>query len=52
MHPSVHARTTPDKPALIMAGSGQSLTYAQLPPLAVRFEPEEGPQGSVVGELL
>lgn len=36
MHPSVHARTTPDKPALIMAGSGQSLTYAQLDALSNR----------------
>jgi long-chain acyl-CoA synthetase len=30
MHPSHHARTTPDKPAYIMAGSGEAVTYAQL----------------------
>ncbi len=30
MHPSLHARTTPDKPALIMAASGEVTTYAQL----------------------
>ena len=30
MHPYLHARTTPDKPAYIMAGSGQAVTYAQL----------------------
>jgi long-chain acyl-CoA synthetase len=30
MHPSIHARTTPDKPAIIMAGSGESVTYVQL----------------------
>jgi acyl-CoA synthetase (AMP-forming)/AMP-acid ligase II len=30
MHPSIHAATTPDKPAIIMAGSGATLTYAQL----------------------
>lgn len=30
MHPSIHARTTPDKPAYIMAGTGEAVTYAQL----------------------
>jgi acyl-CoA synthetase (AMP-forming)/AMP-acid ligase II len=30
MHPSVHAAVTPDKPAIIMAGSGETMTYAQL----------------------
>jgi acyl-CoA synthetase (AMP-forming)/AMP-acid ligase II len=30
MHPTHHARTTPDKPALVMAGSGAVRTYAQL----------------------
>jgi long-chain acyl-CoA synthetase len=30
MHPFVHARATPNKPAYIMAGSGFSLTYAEL----------------------
>ncbi|NWH09244.1 MAG: acyl-CoA synthetase [Alphaproteobacteria bacterium] len=29
-HPSVHARTTPDKPAFIMAESGEAVTYRQL----------------------
>ncbi len=29
-HPSVHAAANPDKPALIMAGSGEVITYAQL----------------------
>ena len=29
-HPSVHAATNPDKPALIMAGSGETITYAEL----------------------
>ena len=36
MHPSVHARSTPDKPALVMARSGQQLTYAQLDALSNR----------------
>lgn len=30
MHPSVHAVTTPEKPAYIMAESGEVVTYAQL----------------------
>jgi long-chain acyl-CoA synthetase len=30
MHPTHHAKTHPDKPAYIMAGSGETVTYAQL----------------------
>ena len=30
MHPSIHARTHPDKPAIIMAASGETVSYAQL----------------------
>ena len=30
MHPSIHAKTNPDKPAYIMAGSGETVTYAEL----------------------
>ncbi|MDE2412379.1 MAG: acyl-CoA synthetase [Sphingomonadales bacterium] len=30
MHPSVHARNNPDKPAIIMAGSGETISYAEL----------------------
>ena len=30
MHPSEHAKSTPDKPAYIMAPSGEVVTYAQL----------------------
>jgi long-chain acyl-CoA synthetase len=30
MHPSVHAATHPDKLAVVMAGSGRTLTYAEL----------------------
>jgi long-chain acyl-CoA synthetase len=29
-HPSVHAQSTPDKLAFVMAGSGEQMTYAQL----------------------
>ena len=30
MHPSVHAKTTPDKPAYIMAATGEIVTYKEL----------------------
>jgi len=30
MYPGVHAQSTPDKPAVIMAGSGEIVTYKQL----------------------
>lgn len=30
MHPCLHAETTPDKPAFIMAATGVTVTYAQL----------------------
>jgi long-chain acyl-CoA synthetase len=30
MHPGIHAQTTPDKPAYIMAASGETVTYRRL----------------------
>src|SRR5215212_1157495 len=30
MHPSIHARKHPDKPAYIMASTGETVTYRQL----------------------
>ncbi|WP_297799911.1 acyl-CoA synthetase [uncultured Brevundimonas sp.] len=36
MHPSVHAVSTPDKPAIIMARTGQQLSYAGLEALSNR----------------
>ncbi len=30
LHPVRHARTMPDKPAFVMAGSGETVTYAEL----------------------
>ncbi len=30
MHPTVHAKTHPDRAAYIMAGSGETVTYQQL----------------------
>lgn len=37
MHPSVHASTYPDRAAIIMAGSGEVITYAQLDRRSNRF---------------
>lgn len=36
-HPSFHARTTPEKPAIIMGGSGRTISYAELDRLSNRF---------------
>ena len=30
MHPHIHAKDNPDKPAYIMANSGEVVTYKQL----------------------
>ncbi|MBN8484660.1 MAG: acyl-CoA synthetase [Sphingomonadales bacterium] len=30
MHPSIHAKTQPERPAIIMAGSGETITFAEL----------------------
>ncbi|MEI6203848.1 MAG: AMP-binding protein, partial [Enhydrobacter sp.] len=30
MHPHIHAQTNPEKPAYIMAGSGETVSYGQL----------------------
>ena len=37
MHPGVRAAANPDKPALIMAGTGETVTYAQLDAEASRL---------------
>lgn len=37
MHPSVHAARTPDKPAIVMAGSGTVVTYRELEERSNRF---------------
>jgi long-chain acyl-CoA synthetase len=36
MHPSEHAKTTPDKPAYIMSPSGSVVTYAELDDVTMR----------------
>ncbi|WP_128891320.1 acyl-CoA synthetase [Erythrobacter sp. HKB08] len=37
MHPIAHAKTRPDHPAIIMAGSGEQMTYGELEANANRF---------------
>jgi long-chain acyl-CoA synthetase len=37
MHPSIHAARTPDKPAIVMAGSGTVVTYGELETRSNRF---------------
>ncbi|MEN0135793.1 MAG: acyl-CoA synthetase [Rhodococcus sp. (in: high G+C Gram-positive bacteria)] len=37
MYPGAHAATTPDKPAVIMAGTGQTVTFAELESRSVRI---------------
>ena len=36
MHPIQHAQSRADRPAIIMAGSGETVTYAQLDQAANR----------------
>ncbi|WP_374407577.1 acyl-CoA synthetase [Pelagerythrobacter sp.] len=37
MHPITHAAARPDRPAIVMAGSGETVTYAELDHAANRF---------------
>ncbi|NMH98816.1 AMP-binding protein [Pseudonocardia acidicola] len=37
MYPGTHARTTPDKPAIIMSANGRTVTYAQLDDRSARL---------------
>lgn len=37
MHPIAHAANKPDHPAVIMAGSGKKMTYAEMDEAANRF---------------
>jgi fatty-acyl-CoA synthase len=37
MYPGIHAATTPDKPAVVMAGSGDTLTFRELEEGSVRL---------------
>ncbi len=45
MHPIAHARNRPDHPAIIMAGSGETVTYGQMDAAANRFAHLLGARG-------
>jgi len=52
MHPSLHARTNPDKPAYIMAGSGTVVSYGQLEERSRRCAQLLRGLGLVVGDTV
>ncbi|WP_406691419.1 acyl-CoA synthetase [Saccharopolyspora sp. ID03-671] len=52
MYPGVHAATTPDKPALIMAGSGEVLTYRELDDRSLRLANSLREAGLTKGDVV
>lgn len=50
MYPGVHAATQPDKPAVIMADTGQALTYQQLEERSLRLANDFRSRGLVPGD--
>ena len=52
MHPSVHAHNTPDKAAIVMAGSGQVTTYRELDDASNRFAQLFRRSGLEVGDVV
>ena len=52
MHPSLHARTNPAKPAIVMAGSGTEISYAQLDERSLRCAQLLRGLGLVVGDVI
>ena len=52
MHPFVHAAATPDRAAIIMAGSGDTMTYAQLEARSNRVAQLLRAQGLVRGDTI
>jgi acyl-CoA synthetase (AMP-forming)/AMP-acid ligase II len=52
MHPSVHAQTNPDKPAVIMAGSGETISYAELDRRSNRVAQLIRSRGIGIGETI
>ena len=52
MHPSTHAAATPDRPAIVMAGSGATLTYAELEARSNRVAQLLRAQGLVRGDTI
>ena len=52
MFPGTHALTTPDKPAVIMAGSGRQLTYRELDDRSRRLAVALADLGLVKGDVI
>ncbi len=52
MHPSVHAQNTPDKAAIVMAGSGQVTTYRELDEASNRFAQLFRARGLQIGDVV
>jgi fatty-acyl-CoA synthase len=51
-HPSFHARSTPDRPAVIMGGSGEVVTYAEMDEASNRFAQLLRARGLSVGDTV
>lgn len=51
-HPSIHARSHPDKPAVIMAGSGTVVTYGELDAQSNRFAQLLRARGIGIGDTI
>ena len=51
-YPGAFAATTPDKPAVVMAGSGETLTYAQLEERSARLADHLRRQGLRTGDVV
>src|SRR6478735_7633778 len=52
MYPGTWAARTPDKPALVMAGSGRTLTYAELDDRSLRLAHVLQDAGLAVGDVV
>jgi fatty-acyl-CoA synthase len=52
VYPGVHAASTPDKPAAVLAGSGQVLTYRQLDEASLRLANVFRAAGLVRGDVV
>ena len=52
MHPSVHGAATPDKPALIVAETGETVSFAELDRRSTRAAQLFRAQGLKVGDTI
>ena len=51
-HPSFHAKTNPEKPAVIMSGSGEVVTYGELEAQSNRFAQLLRSRGIGIGDTI